>query len=245
MTLIANGRTATTDGLESNFPWNQSTLYGLLPDTSSSSRIEMQNASRSTANAKAKQLNPVSTAKSDKHAMSSDILSYGIRNTSQLTAPMELEESAIIHWPLPSNSNVAFGGDKHARSSGILSFDSINTSQSSAPMESQESQIINWPLPSYNSNFHGGPGSTSSELPSTHLNPLPSTDPTWCFLSGSVVSGQTNAFAGLRNENVDSEPMIIAPRSNNLHTDGQQSQLETVSLKIGKILLNIICNLFY
>ncbi len=213
------------------------TVIGGLLDTSS--RIAVQSANRSTMNATTKTVSSSSTFLLDEHA-GSDILSFGPRNTSQLTVPMELGESSIIHWPLPSNSNVAFGADEHPRSSDILSFDPSNTSQLSAPMESQELPIIHWPLPSFNSNFPGKPASTSSDFPSTHFNSLPSTVPTWYSLSGSVVSGQANAVAALRNENAESEPLLIAPRSNNLHTDGQQSELETASLNIGKIPLNII-----
>jgi len=213
------------------------TVIGGLLDTSS--RIAVQSANRSTMNATTKTVSSSSTFLLDEHA-GSDILSFGPRNTSQLTVPMELGESSIIHWPLPSNSNVAFGAHEHPSSLDILSFGPSNNPQLSAQMESQESPIIHWPLPSSNSNFPGGPGSTSSDLPSSHLSSLPSTVPIWCSLSGAVVSGQANAVAALRNENAESEPLFIAPRSKNLHTDGQQSQLESVSLNVGKIPLNII-----
>lgn len=220
-------------------------MDGLLPPTSSTSRIEMQNISRATMDGKTKQWQPVSTYKLDFHARPSYSLSYDPRNTSQLTVPMELGESAIIHWSLPSNSNVTGGVDEYARSSDILPFCSSNALKLSAPMELRESPIIHWPLPSSNSNINGGPGSSSSERPSTHLNPLTSAVPASCFLSGSVVSGETNAFPLLGNENAVSNPLIIAPRSSNLHTDGQQTQVEAVPLNIGKIPLNTICKLCY
>ena len=230
----------STSGFASNFPWNPNTSHGSMLDTSSS-RIEMQNASRSAVDATTKLIRPVSTIKLNNQASSSDVPSNGPRNTSHLTAPMELGESAIIHWPLPSNLNVTGAADGHNRSSA----DMISL-KLSAPTEWLESPIIHWPLPSSNSNITGRPGLYSSERHSGQLNPSPSTVPTWCSISGSVVSGQAiNTVAALRNENSESVPLIIAPGSNNLHRNGQQAQVETVPLNIGKIPLNTICKLRY